>query len=124
MRSALKPGGGILLTVPQHPFLWSRSDEIACHKRRYRRTELAEKCKEAGFRVVAQSSFVTSLMPLMLVQRLTSARQDDYDPAATLALPPWQDGLLEKALDFERMLILMGVSLPFGGSRIVVAMRD
>ncbi len=63
-------------------------------------------------------------MPLMLVQRLTTAGQVDYDPVATLALPPWQDGPLEKALDFERMLILMGVSLPFGGSRIVVAMRD
>jgi SAM-dependent methyltransferase len=124
MHSALKPGGGVLLTVPQHPFLWSRSDEIACHKRRYRQDELAQKCKVAGFRVVAQSSFVTTLMPLMLAQRLTSGRHDDYDPAAALALPPWQDRLLEKALDFERMLILWGVSLPFGGSRIVVAMRD
>ena len=33
--SALVPGGGIILSVPQHPFLWSQLDVYSHHKRRY-----------------------------------------------------------------------------------------
>jgi SAM-dependent methyltransferase len=124
MHRALKPGGGLLLTVPQHPFLWSRVDELAFHKRRYRRTELQEKCQKAGFRVVAQMSFVSALLPLMLAQRLIAGRRTDYDAAVEMAMPRWQDRLLEGVLTVERMLIALGLRLPVGGSRIVVAMRD
>ena len=47
---ALRPGGGVLLSVPQHQFLWSKSDEISLHKRRYRRGELESKCRKAKLR--------------------------------------------------------------------------
>ena len=124
MYRALKPGGGLLLTVPQHPFLWSRVDEIAFHKRRYRRTELQEKCRHAGFRVVAQTSFVSSLLPLMMAQRLIAGRRADYDAIVEMTMPYWLDRLLEGALTLERMLIALGMRLPLGGSRIVVARRD
>ncbi len=43
---------GIILTVPQHRFLWSGIDELACHKRRYSSCELAEKVEAAGFTIV------------------------------------------------------------------------
>ena len=33
MYKALQPNGGMILTVPQHPFLWSNQDEFACHVR-------------------------------------------------------------------------------------------
>ncbi|MDR3562443.1 MAG: class I SAM-dependent methyltransferase [Negativicutes bacterium] len=124
MHRALKPGGGLLLTVPQHPFLWSHVDEIAYHKRRYRRTELQEKCHHAGFRVVAQTSFVSTLLPLMLMQRLIAGRRTDYDASVEMAMPRWLDHLLECVLTVERILIAWGVSLPVGGSRIVVAIRS
>ena len=32
---ALKKGGVLLITVPQHRWLWSSVDEYACHVRRY-----------------------------------------------------------------------------------------
>ena len=37
---ALKPGGVFILTVPQHPELWSKADDAVYHKRRYRPKEL------------------------------------------------------------------------------------
>src|SRR3989339_1850454 len=48
----LKKGGGLILTVPQHAWLWSSQDEVACHKRRYTCEELTIKLKKSGFRMV------------------------------------------------------------------------
>ncbi len=45
MLGALAPGGGLLLTVPQHPFLWSYGDEFSRHVRRYTANELKARLK-------------------------------------------------------------------------------
>ena len=45
----LKDGGTLLLTVPSHPWLWSRHDEALHHKRRYTKNELQRKVRDAGF---------------------------------------------------------------------------
>ena len=45
---ALRPGGFLLLTVPQHPWLWSSADEYAHHVRRYTAQELRRKVLHAG----------------------------------------------------------------------------
>src|ERR1041384_8013479 len=39
MYQATRKGGGILLTVPHHPFLWSSLDVHARHVRRYQTRE-------------------------------------------------------------------------------------
>src|SRR5271166_245776 len=49
---ALKNGGYFLLTVPQHPSLWSPEDEANGHKRRYTRSDLNEKLNAQGFKVL------------------------------------------------------------------------
>src|SRR5258708_13686084 len=36
MRAATRTGGGTVIPVPQHPWLWSHPDDIAHHQRRYR----------------------------------------------------------------------------------------
>ena len=45
---AVKPGGGVLLTVPQHPALWSPIDEYSHHQRRYTRQGLIELLRLGG----------------------------------------------------------------------------
>ena len=121
MHRALRPNGGILMSVPQHRFLWSKSDLIKNHKRRYRSRELDDLCRRSGFEIVASTSFVTILFPLMLLQRLTRARRRAYDPISEHTLPGWCGRLFETALDAEVRAIGFGLSLPFGGSRFVVA---
>jgi SAM-dependent methyltransferase len=119
---ALKPGGIALLAVPQHPWLWSWADDYGKHKRRYRRRELSEKCRGVGFNVAFETSFVTSLLPLMAGSRLL-ARISPERRTNELALPRWLDRSCDAALDAERVCIKAGLRLPVGGSRFVVARK-
>jgi ubiquinone/menaquinone biosynthesis C-methylase UbiE len=117
---AIKPGGGCLITVPQHQWLWSSTDETACHQRRYSATELHAKVEAAGFRIVRSTSFVTLLLPLMLLSRLTARRSGDISAKKDLALNPTLDRILESIMKIESHLIKWGVNLPIGGSRLIV----
>lgn len=73
---AVRDGGGVVIAVPQHPWLWSQTDVIAHHVRRYRRGELEDKIRRAGFRVAFSGSFTCLLLPLMVTGRML-ARQGD-----------------------------------------------
>ena len=124
MHRALRSGGSLLLTVPQHPFLWSEYDVRAHHVRRYTASELQQKLARAGFEIVKMTSFVSILMPLMMLSRLTRRTESpDYDPLAELRIGRLTNTLLELALDAERAVISAGVPLPFGGSLLAVARR-
>lgn len=127
MLRALKPGGHAIVTVPQHPFLWSALDEIVHHKRRYTRRELSEKLEAAGFELVYVTSFLFTLFPLMLVSRLLDrGRPQGQDPAAfgkRVSFPGWMNALFDAFMRVDETLIGLGVPLPFGGSLLAVARR-
>lgn len=124
MQRACKQGGGIILTVPQHPFLWSRTDDYARHKRRYTRRELVMKVERAGFEVEHVTSFVFLLFPLMVVsrllQRLTPARRDGIDPGFRIRRP--LNRVFMAFMAVERLL-LRRTSLPIGGSLLLAARK-
>jgi len=123
MHAATRPGGGIVVTVPQHPRLWSPYDDYAHHVRRYGRAELVAKIERAGFDVQRVTSFVALLLPLMAAARLRVRRRGEIDLAADLTCSPRLDRALERVLDVELGLICRGVSLPAGGSLLVIARR-
>jgi SAM-dependent methyltransferase len=125
MYRAIRPGGGTLLTVPQHNFLWSRMDEHACHVRRYTAKDLAAKVHAAGFRVERMTSFVALLLPLMLASRtLQPAADEAYEPLAELRIGRLTNILLEKVMSIERLAIRAGLSFPAGGSLLLVARKE
>ncbi len=88
MRSAhraLRLGGGVMIAVPQHPWLWSSTDDAAYHVRRYRRGEMEEKLDRNGFRVVFSGSYCTFLLPLMIASRWLDRLRRKSDKASTVS---------------------------------------
>lgn len=119
----LSPGGVLLITVPAFRFLWTRHDELAHHKRRYRRAELVERIGAAGLEPVFVSYYNYLLFPPIALVRLISkalgiqSRKSDFSKTPRLL-----NGVLYVMFSMERWLLRLG-PLPFGVSLIAVARK-
>lgn len=121
---ACRPGGGLILTVPQHRWLWSSTDDYAHHKRRYTRSGLLSRVEHAGFKVEYVGSFVALLLPVMLASRLLQKSADAADQMdAGFKISKLANTLLGAVMKVERWLIARGISFPLGGSLLLVARK-
>ena len=123
---ALRPGGTFVVTVPQHPALWSDQDEAAHHVRRYTASVLRRRLEAAGFELVRATSFVSLLLPLMVAARRFRRRRTTEPPLDAmdeLRQPRGLDIALEPVMRLEGALIRIGVSFPAGGSLLIVARK-
>lgn len=116
MYNAVKKG--IIITVPQHKFLWSDTDIEACHVRRYTKKELIVKLQEAGFKIKIISSFVSLLFPFMVFSRYCVKSKETQ---TELKLPKILNDIFYIIMLIEIFMIKLGVRFPCGGSLIVVA---
>lgn len=126
MYRTVKPGGGLMLTVPQHSWLWSALDSAAGHKRRYSRKEIEHKVQSAGFKVLFMTSFVTLLLPFMVISRWAKARRFKGDRSkmqSEVNLPLALNSLFKFICSWETVMIRKKISLPIGGSLLCVARK-
>jgi SAM-dependent methyltransferase len=123
MHQATRPNGGILVSVPQHQWLWSAVDSFSRHQRRYAAGELVAKIENAGFAVMRKTSFVTLLLPAVAFSRWRHRSTQCYDPATEFRLHRIVEALFRAAMTAERSLITRGLSFPAGSSLLVVARR-
>lgn len=123
----LMPGGGLVVTVPQHAWLWSAADDYARHERRYSRRMLVSAVRAAGFRIERVTSFVSLLLPLMAASRLAARLRpqppEQFDPWSEFRIPRSADRAFDLLARAEAALIGRGVSLPAGGSLLLVARK-
>jgi SAM-dependent methyltransferase len=121
LRRVTRPGGHLVVSVPAHPRLWSKHDEVNGHRRRYTRKVLRGAAEAAGWRVERMTGFnVIYLAPAALVRigRRNGAK-DGGDSELELT-PPRLDAVLELPLRAEAALVRRGVDLPPGLSLMAV----
>jgi len=123
MFNTARPGGGLLVTVPQQRSLWSASDEHAMHQRRYSWAELRQKVETAGFQIVRITSFNSLLFPLMVWSRMQQKRDQEFQPWRELEISPTLNRILGSILTLERLLIEKGLSFPVGGSLLLIGRK-
>ena len=124
MRQALRPGGGVVVTVPQHRWLWRSADEFARHKRRYERAELTAKLEQAGLRLLRTTSFFSLLLPMVVGSKLGErAVKPHGEPLAELRTLRGLGPLFGAVMRLEERLIAAGASLPAGSSLLAIASR-
>lgn len=123
LRTALKDSGSLLITVPQHPWLWSSVDEYAHHVRRYNFSDLASKLEKAGFKIKFHTSFVSLLLPAMLISRMLLGNKPITTSTTGLESSRLLNLIFNLFMRIEFQLIRRGIIWPAGGSLIVLASR-
>lgn len=129
IRSALAPGGLLVLTVPAFGFLWSEHDTVHHHQRRYTVDLLTAQLTAAGLRPRWSSYFNSLLFPpiaaVRLLQRVLPKSRDNA-PRSDVEVTGGSgltNQVLEAVFSAERHVVPR-VSLPFGVSLIAVASAE
>ncbi len=120
-RRCLRPGAVAFFNLPAYGWLLSAHDRRVHNVRRFTGGGARALLTGHGFRIVKSSYWNTLLFPLMLLHRLTERADSQSD---VRDYPRWLDALFSAALAIERAVIAAGLRLPFGGSLMIVAMRD
>jgi 2-polyprenyl-3-methyl-5-hydroxy-6-metoxy-1,4-benzoquinol methylase len=74
VRRVLEPSGVLVVTVPALPILWSNSDDVAGHQRRYTRASLDSFMQASGLTRVRSSYLFASLVPAAFALRTVPYR--------------------------------------------------
>jgi 2-polyprenyl-3-methyl-5-hydroxy-6-metoxy-1,4-benzoquinol methylase len=131
VRRVLEPEGIVAVTVPAFQGLWSDEDEVAGHKRRYRRAELDGFMTAQGFRKVdSRYLFASLVVPAAVLRaiphRLGRRRSEEAtlaSAAAQLTPSPVIDRTIRRLLHLERASAEW-FNLPIGTSVLGIYRRN
>jgi SAM-dependent methyltransferase len=118
----LESGGILVLNLPAYGWMLSAHDRHVHSARRFTRRQAIGLVRAAGFEVRRATYWNCFLFPVMVLRRMLtrwSAAGSDVRP-----YPAPVDWLFGALVGIERWLIGWGVSLPFGGSVLLVAHKD
>jgi SAM-dependent methyltransferase len=122
LKVILRPSGVLIAAVPAYDFLWSGEDYVSEHFRRYTRTRLEARVRQAGFNI-EWCSYFNSLLLLPVIaavfyKRLLRPR--DMYKTDVEHLPDWLNNALYEIFAAERN-ILPSLRFPAGASILLVA---
>jgi SAM-dependent methyltransferase len=121
----VRPGGRLVLTVPQYAWLWGEHDVLSHHHRRYTRLLLLASGAQAGWSAERVTAFNTVLLAPIAAARFVQRRRRRPEPSSDLGRTPRgpvNEGL-ERVLGTEAAWIRRGRDLPAGVSLLAVLRR-
>ena len=110
--------GPVLITVPAHPYLWTDSDQLLHHQRRYTRAQLSDVILsgDATIERLAPFGAIPGLMILLfklLKPRGSKPCENQKPLASRVAWPNWLNAILYAASNAELALAASGC-FPWG----------
>ena len=121
IRTRLKPGGKLLVTVPANRWMWSAHDAAHHHHRRYTKRALRDAAEQAGFQVSLLSHFNSLLFAPIAAARLAGkllGRESADD-----SIPPQPVNRLLRAIFALEAPLVGRIPLPFGVSLVAILTR-
>jgi SAM-dependent methyltransferase len=125
IKRVLRPGGKYFLSVPAYNFMWSLSDDIAHHRRRYTYSSFLSLLVNAGLVPKKISYFNTIFFPLAVIQRFLNKilkvqlKEDDFIPI----LPPLMNKIFTWVFSFEAYP-LRWINFPYGLSILAIGEKS
>jgi SAM-dependent methyltransferase len=116
-------GGGAIISVPAHQWLFSEHDAALHHFRRYSKAAFRDVLERGGLRIRRLSYWNAALFPAICLRRLLGKRRSGREPRSDIISSPWliNEGLA--ALLAAEAAVLRHAPLPWGVSLVGVAER-
>jgi ubiquinone/menaquinone biosynthesis C-methylase UbiE len=120
-RRVLKPGGILAINVAAYNWMRSYHDDLMDTRHRFRRSELANLLRQAGFEVTLSSYANMLIFPLIFARRkifVSRHPSSDVKP-----YPPLIEAFCGSMAALEYLLLRVGIKLPVGNSVFIVARK-
>lgn len=116
----LRPGGHLILNLPAYQWMLSYHDHAVGQVRRFERSQMRTLLENHDFKVERATYWNTLLFPLMAIRRkvLPGSSTSDVERNS-----PLMENSLGACLSVERLMLDRQISLPFGGSILLIAER-
>jgi SAM-dependent methyltransferase len=124
----LRPGGRHLVFVPAHRWLWSRTDRVQSHFRRYSRRMLEALLAGAGFEVERTGFIMPSFVPpVLLIRKLNelflSEGKGSHASIGEFTMPPRPVNMAIRGLLALERSITLRTGAPFGITAFAIARK-
>jgi SAM-dependent methyltransferase len=121
LHRCLAVGGVLVLNLPAYTWMMSAHDRAVHTARRYTRSRIERSLRETGFGAITTSYWNTLLFPLMVLRRkVFSGSRTTSD---VMVYPACVEALFRAVMRVENFVLSHGVTLPFGGSVLAIAVK-
>ncbi len=118
----MAPGARLLIYTPALQWLYGEHDRIVQHYRRYDRSQLTERIRQAGFTVMHASYVNMFVLPLVIGVR-AAVKLLPKRPHVEMSMPSRPANWALTQLSYAEVPLVLGPGLPIGLSLVALAVK-
>jgi len=120
-RRVLKSGGILAINVAAYNWMRSYHDDFMDTRHRFRRSELVNLLRQAGFKVTFSSYANMLIFPMIFARRKIFVPR--HPTSDVKPYPPLIEAFCGSMAALEHLLLRIGIKLPVGNSGFIVARK-